>query len=186
MCDRQGYKNDNLPPYLSFTCWSQEIPNSCMHIWSIQFCPIKWKQKQDGIKILPNFDKRNQVTKVTFLVKEQNVSVISIDVNGISWCLYPTYLVSGWVFMHKIWTGRRSHCVKYKNINNSDLDGMSLASFCQSRAEYYLISVMCDRQVTKMIIFHHISIYMLVPGIPFMCISDPVLSEKWGEKCMIE
>ena len=36
--------------------------------------------------------------------------------------------------MHNIWPGRRAHWVKYKNINNSDLDGMSLASFCQSRA----------------------------------------------------
>ena len=34
--------------------------------------------------------------------------------------------------MHKVWPGRRAY---YKNINNSDLDGMSLASFCQSRAE---------------------------------------------------
>ena len=34
--------------------------------------------------MLPYFDKRKQVTKVTFLVKEQNVSVISTDVNGIS------------------------------------------------------------------------------------------------------
>ena len=33
------------------------------------------------------FGKRKQVTKVTFLVKEQNVSVIYTDVNGISWCL---------------------------------------------------------------------------------------------------
>ena len=30
------------------------------------------------------FGKRKQVTKVTYLVKEQNVSVISTDVNGIS------------------------------------------------------------------------------------------------------
>ena len=37
--------------------------------------------------------------------------------------------------MHKIWPGRRAHWVKYKNINNLDLDGMSLASFCQRRAE---------------------------------------------------
>ena len=36
--------------------------------------------------------------------------------------------------MHKIWPGRRAHLVKYKNINNSDLDGMSLASICQIRA----------------------------------------------------
>ena len=34
--------------------------------------------------MLVYFGKRKQVTKVTFLVKEQNVSVISTDVNGIS------------------------------------------------------------------------------------------------------
>ena len=37
--------------------------------------------------------------------------------------------------MHKIWPGRRAHWVKYENINNSNLNGMSLASFCQSRAD---------------------------------------------------
>ena len=38
-----------------------------------------------GIRaVLPYFGKRKQVTKVTFLVKEQNVSVICTDVNGIS------------------------------------------------------------------------------------------------------
>ena len=36
--------------------------------------------------------------------------------------------------MHKIWPGRRAHWVEYEIINNSDLDGMPLASFCQSRA----------------------------------------------------
>ena len=36
--------------------------------------------------------------------------------------------------MHKIWPGRRAHKVKYENISNSDVVGMSLASFCQSRA----------------------------------------------------
>ena len=40
--------------------------------------------------------------------------------------------------MQKIWPGRRAHWVKYKNINNSDLDGMSLASFCQSRAVKFM------------------------------------------------
>ena len=34
--------------------------------------------------MLPYFGKRKQVTKVKFLVKEQNVSVIYTDVNGIS------------------------------------------------------------------------------------------------------
>ena len=52
------------------------------------YCPTvklpipTWKY----MTILPFFDKRKQVTKVPFLVKEQNVSVISTDVNGISWC----------------------------------------------------------------------------------------------------
>ena len=36
-----------------------------------------------GSAILPYFGKRKQVTKVTFRVKEQNVSVISTDVNEI-------------------------------------------------------------------------------------------------------
>ena len=47
---------------------------------------------------------------------------------------YLTYLLVGWVFLHEIWPGRRAHYVNYENINNSNLDGMSLASFCQSRA----------------------------------------------------
>ena len=33
--------------------------------------------------------------------------------------------------MHKIWPGRRAYLGKYENVNNSDFDGMSLASFCQ-------------------------------------------------------
>ena len=49
---------------------------------------------------------------------------------------YLTYLLAGWVFMDKMWCWRRAHCVKYKNINNSDFDGMSLVSFCQSRAAH--------------------------------------------------
>ena len=45
---------------------------------------------------------------------------------------YLTYLLVGWVFLHEIWPGRRAQYVNYENINNSNLDGMSLASFCQS------------------------------------------------------
>ena len=48
---------------------------------------------------------------------------------------YLTYLLVGRVFLHEIWPGRRAHYVNYENISNSNLDGMSLASFCQSRAE---------------------------------------------------
>ena len=51
--------------------------------------------------MMPYFGKREQVTKVTFLVKEQNVSVISTDINKISWCLtyIVAYLLAGWVYM---------------------------------------------------------------------------------------
>ena len=49
---------------------------------------------------------------------------------------YLTYLLVGWLFLHEIWPGRRAHYVNYENINNSNLDGMSLASFCQSRAVF--------------------------------------------------
>ena len=38
--------------------------------------------------------------------------------------------------MHKIWHGIRANWVKYEIVINADLDGMSLASLCQSRAEY--------------------------------------------------
>ena len=34
--------------------------------------------------MLTHFGKRKHVTKVIFLVKEQNVSLVSTDVNGIS------------------------------------------------------------------------------------------------------
>ena len=47
---------------------------------------------------------------------------------------YLTDLLVGWLFLHEIWPGRKAHYVNYENINNSNLDGMSLASFCQSRA----------------------------------------------------
>ena len=48
---------------------------------------------------------------------------------------HPRYLLEGWVLMHRIWPGRRAHLVKY-DINNSELDGILLASFCQSRAAW--------------------------------------------------
>ena len=58
--------------------------------------------------IMPYFGKRKQVTKVTFCVQDQNVSVISTDINGISWVLFDIlYLIGGWVFMRKIWSGRK-------------------------------------------------------------------------------
>ena len=41
-------------------------------------------EEQVGHPILPYIGKRKQVTKVKFLVKDQNVSVISTDINRIS------------------------------------------------------------------------------------------------------
>ena len=90
--------------------------------------------------VLPYFGKRKQVTKVTFLVSKRAKCVCHLHWR--QWNImmsYLTYLLAGWVFMHKFWPARRAHWVKYENINNSDLDGMSLASFCQSRAEYWTI-----------------------------------------------
>ena len=46
-----------------------------------------WCYRSSGNKNGPYFGKRKQVTKVMFLVKEPNVSVISTDVSGIYWCL---------------------------------------------------------------------------------------------------
>ena len=52
--------------------------------WIIkQFCPtIRWQKEASD--------------KVTFLVKEQNVSVISTDVYGIPWCLTYSLNVQEW------------------------------------------------------------------------------------------
>ena len=47
--------------------------------------------------------------KVTFLVKEQNVSVISTDVNGYHDVLPNISLSRTECLCIKIWTGRRAH-----------------------------------------------------------------------------
>ena len=66
---------------------------------------------------------------------------------------YLTYFLAGWVFMHTIWPGRRVQQAKYENINNSNFDGMSLASFCQSILPGGFIGLSprphFDRQVRK-------------------------------------
>ena len=48
--------------------------------------------------------------------------------------VFPTISLSRMSVMYNIWPGRKIHWVKHENINISDLDGMSFASFCQSRA----------------------------------------------------
>ena len=48
----------------------------------------KWNHaKCNGICILPYSDKRKQLLKMKFLVNEQNVSVMYIGIDAISWCL---------------------------------------------------------------------------------------------------
>ena len=47
---------------------------------------------------------------------------------------YLTYFLVGWVFLCEIklfWPGRRAHDVNYETMNNSNSDGMSLASFAK-------------------------------------------------------
>ena len=56
---------------------------SCL--WCMSVCTLSSLTKP--YTVLSYFGKRKQVTKVTFCVIEQNASVISTDVNGISWCL---------------------------------------------------------------------------------------------------
>ena len=74
---------------------------------------------------LPYFGKRKQVTKVKFLVKEQNVFVISTDANEISLWILPNISlgrmsVDAWNLAWK-----KSTLGKIWNINNcADLDGI--------------------------------------------------------------
>ena len=73
--------------------------------------------------ILPYFGKRKQVTKVTFLVKEQNVSVISTGVNYYD--VLPNISLSRMsVYAYNL-AWKKSTAGK---INNSNFDGMSLES----------------------------------------------------------
>ena len=58
------------PRYLGL--WSME--NTCYVTNAIHIQQVKFRHT-----MLPYFGKRKQVTKVTFLVKEQNVSVISTE-----------------------------------------------------------------------------------------------------------
>ena len=55
---------------------------TCIHLNMLVYRSIK-----NDKCILPYFGKRKQVTNVIFLVKEQNVSLISTDDNGILWYL---------------------------------------------------------------------------------------------------
>ena len=81
---------------------------------------------------------------------------------------YLTYLLVGWVFLHESWLKKSSLC-EYENINNSNLDGMSLASFCQV-GQYlsiylstYIVSIFyLSMYISMYIISIYLSIYLSI------------------------
>ena len=71
-----------------------------------------------------------------FLVNEQNASVIIyIDTNAISWCLDLNIFQQDECFCSKLGLEVEHAKSNLKNINISDFRDLSLATFCQSRAE---------------------------------------------------
>ena len=88
---------------------------------------------------LPYSDKRKQLSKITFLVNEQNMNVMCIDINAISSYLdmYIFQQDELWLFLLQTRKGSRISQVQSKNITFSDLGDLSVASFCQSRAVHY-------------------------------------------------
>ena len=86
--------------------WNVFQLNFCLKIlsWRIGKCTA-FKGKLPCLlnifTILPYFGKRKQVTKVTFLVKEQNVCHFHWHQWNITMS-YLTYLLAGWVFMYRI------------------------------------------------------------------------------------
>ena len=79
---------------------------------------------------LPYSDKRKQLLKMTFLVNEQNVSVMYIDINAISLYIDLNIFQQDECFCSKL--GME---VEYAKSNlKTSLGDLSVASFCQSRA----------------------------------------------------
>ena len=71
---------------------------------------------------------------MTFLVNEQNVSVMYIDINAISLCLDLNIFQQDECFSSKLGMEVEYAKSNLKNITFSDLGDLSVASFCQSRA----------------------------------------------------
>ena len=69
-----------------------------------------------------------------FLVNEQNVSVIYIDIDATSLCLDLNIFQQDECFCSKLRLVVEHAKSNLKNIIFSDLGDLSLASFCQSRA----------------------------------------------------
>ena len=89
---------------------------------------------------------------------------------------YLTYLLVGWVFLHEIWPGRRAHYVNYENINNSNLEGMSLASFCQSRAVLWTCCQLMGRDIPLSFVPNTLADWWL---------TDDVISRIWVWKVFL-
>ena len=109
-----------VPVYLMLSSWMihRRMIWWCLEYWkNYNFYAIKYYYFNHPLVFIPShtlpmllyFGKRKQVTKIKFLLKKQNVSVISTDFNGNIRMSYLTCLLAGWVFMHKIWPGRRAH-----------------------------------------------------------------------------
>ena len=87
---------DDEYEYLDSGLYTAQRDNWAFFLKELRYIHVHLKHV---IEISALLWQKEQVTKVTFPVKEQNVSVISTDVNGIiSGCLTSRVLV----FMHKI------------------------------------------------------------------------------------
>ena len=69
-----------------------------------------------------------------FLVNEQDVSVMYIDINAISLCLDVIIFQQDECFCPKLGMEVECYKVQSNNITFSDFGDLSVASFCQSRA----------------------------------------------------
>ena len=96
---------------------------------------IKRDQFSQG-HILPYSDKRKQLLKMTFLINEQNVSVMYIDISAIklSWCLDLNIFQQDECFCSKLGLEVEHGKPNLKTSLLSDLGDLSLASFCHSKA----------------------------------------------------
>ena len=123
------------------TC--QNFSSSCQKL-SLLLIKNYFYEKDPGVsfticKNLQNLgdnNKRKQLFKMIFLVNEQNVSVMYIDFNAISFRFDLNIFQQDECFCSKLGLEVEHAKSNLKNISISDFDDLSLASFCQSRPQY--------------------------------------------------
>ena len=86
---------------------------------------------------------------MTFLVNEQNVSVMYTDINAIPWCLDLNIFQQDECFCSKLRMEVEYAQSNLKNITFSDLGDLSLTSFCPSRAVQQAMLNVCVSIVHK-------------------------------------